>query len=75
MKVFPIRAESTSVLHYTSGTSGQPKGDEHFHYSLILLFLTTKWVLDLQDNDIYWCTAVSRWVTDISYGIIGPLSM
>jgi acetyl-CoA synthetase len=75
MNVFPTKAESPSVLHYTSGTTGQPKGVKHVHYSLISQYLTTKWVLDLQDNDIYWCTADPGWVTGTSYGIIGPWSM
>jgi acetyl-CoA synthetase len=73
--VFPTTAESPSLLHYTSGTTGQPKGVKHVHYSLISQYLTTKWVLDLQDDDIYWCTADPGWVTGTSYGIIGPWSM
>ena len=73
--VFQTKAESPSVLHYTSGTTGQPKGVKHVHYSLISQYLTTKWILDLQDNDIYWCTADPGWVTGISYGIIGPWSL
>jgi acetyl-CoA synthetase len=75
MNIFPTKAESPSVLHYTSGTTGQPKGVQHVHYSLISQYLTTKWVLDLQDNDIYWCTADPGWVTGTSYGIIGPWSL
>jgi acetyl-CoA synthetase len=75
MDIFPTIAESSSVLHYTSGTTGQPKGVKHVHYSLISQYLTTKWVLDLQDNDIYWCTADPGWVTGTSYGIIGPWSL
>ncbi|MCD4680314.1 MAG: acetate--CoA ligase [Bacteroidales bacterium] len=74
-EIFPTKAESPSVLHYTSGTTGQPKGVKHVHYSLISQYLTTKWVLDLQDNDIYWCTADPGWVTGTSYGIIGPWSL
>ena len=74
-EVFPTKAESPSVLHYTSGTTGQPKGVKHVHYSLISQYLTTKWVLDLQENDIYWCTADPGWVTGTSYGIIGPWSL
>jgi len=74
-EVFPTTAESPSVLHYTSGTTGQPKGVKHVHYSLISQYLTTKWVLDLHDDDIYWCTADPGWVTGTSYGIIGPFSM
>lgn len=68
-------AESHSLLHYTSGTTGQPKGVKHVHYSLISQYLTTKWVLDLQEDDIYWCTADPGWVTGTSYGIIGPWSL
>ncbi|HDZ40704.1 MAG TPA: acetate--CoA ligase [Bacteroidetes bacterium] len=75
LEIFPTRAESPSVLHYTSGTTGQPKGVRHVHYSLISQYLTTKWVLDLKDDDIYWCTADPGWVTGTSYGIIGPWSM
>jgi len=75
MIVFPSKAESPSVLHYTSGTTGQPKGVKHVHYSIIGQYITTKWVLDLQDDDIYWCTADPGWVTGISYGIIGPWSL
>ena len=73
--IFPTKAESPSVLHYTSGTTGQPKGVKHVHYSLISQYLTTKWVLDLQEDDIYWCTADPGWVTGTSYGIIGPWSL
>jgi len=75
MVIFPTRAESPSVLHYTSGTTGQPKGVQHVHYSLISQYLTSKWALDLRDDDVYWCTADPGWVTGISYGIIGPWSM
>ncbi|HZY26565.1 MAG TPA: AMP-binding protein, partial [Bacteroidales bacterium] len=75
MNIFPTKAESPSVLHFTSGTTGQPKGVQHVHYSLISQYLTTKWILDLQENDIYWCTADPGWVTGTSYGIIGPWSM
>ncbi len=71
-EIFPTKAESPSVLHYTSGTTGQPKGVKHVHYSLISQYLTAKWALDLHPNDIYWCTADPGWVTGTSYGIIGP---
>jgi acetyl-CoA synthetase len=70
--VYPSTAETASVLHYTSGTTGQPKGAQHVHYSIIGQYLTSKWVLDLQPNDIYWCNADPGWVTGTSYGIIGP---
>jgi acetyl-CoA synthetase len=64
--------EMPSVLHYTSGTTGKPKGAQHVHSSIISQYITTKWVLDLQPDDIYWCTADPGWVTGTSYGIIGP---
>jgi acetyl-CoA synthetase len=67
-------AETPSVLHYTSGTTGQPKGAQHVHYSMVSQYLTTKRVLDLKDDDIYWCNADPGWVTGTSYGIIGPWS-
>jgi acetyl-CoA synthetase len=72
--VSPTTAESPSVLHYTSGTTGQPKGALHVHYSLISQYLTAKWALDLRSDDIYWCNADPGWVTGTSYGIIGPWS-
>lgn len=72
--VYPTTAESPSVLHYTSGTTGQPKGAQHVHYSIISQYLTSKIVLDLQPGDIYWCNADPGWVTGTSYGIIGPWS-
>jgi len=75
LDIFPTKAESPSVLHYTSGTTGQPKGVKHVHYSLISQYITSKWVLDLCDDDIYWCTADPGWVTGTSYGIIGPWSL
>ncbi|HEY4931199.1 MAG TPA: acetate--CoA ligase [Terriglobales bacterium] len=72
--VYPTTAESPSVLHYTSGTTGQPKGAQHVHYSIVSQYLTSKWVLDLRPDDIYWCNADPGWVTGTSYGIIGPWS-
>jgi acetyl-CoA synthetase len=71
-EVYPTTAETPSVLHYTSGTTGQPKGAQHVHYSIISQYLTAKWVLDLRPDDIYWCNADPGWVTGTSYGIIGP---
>jgi acetyl-CoA synthetase len=72
---YPTTAESPSLLHYTSGTTGQPKGVKHVHYSLISQYLTAKWVLDIREDDIFWCTADPGWVTGTSYGIIGPWSL
>ena len=70
--VYPTTAESPSVLHYTSGTTGQPKGAQHVHYAIVSQYLTAKYVLDLRPDDIYWCNADPGWVTGTSYGIIGP---
>ncbi|KXK46394.1 MAG: acetyl-coenzyme A synthetase [Chlorobi bacterium OLB5] len=70
--IFPSTAETPSVLHYTSGTTGLPKGAQHVHFSVISQYITTKYSLDLKDDDIYWCTADPGWVTGTSYGIIGP---
>ncbi len=67
--------ESPSLLHYTSGTTGAPKGAMHVHGSIFAQYLTTKMVLDVQDDDMYWCTADPGWVTGTSYGIIGPWSV
>lgn len=68
-------AESPSVLHYTSGTTGQPKGAQHAHGSVWGQALTAHWVLDLKKDDTYWCTADPGWVTGTSYGIIGPWAL
>ncbi len=70
--VHPTMAETPSILHYTSGTTGKPKGAQHVHYSVVSQYLTSKWVLDMRPTDIYWCNADPGWVTGTSYGIIGP---
>lgn len=69
---YKATTETPSLLHYTSGTTGKPKGALHVHGSAVAQYITTKWVLDLQPNDLYWCTADPGWVTGTSYGIIGP---
>jgi acetyl-CoA synthetase len=68
-------ADTPSVLHYTSGSTGKPKGVLHQHKSVILQNYTAKNVLQLNDEELYWCTADQGWVTGTSYGIIGPWSM
>ncbi|MGG3450740.1 acetate--CoA ligase [Domibacillus aminovorans] len=60
------------LLHYTSGSTGKPKGVLHVHNAMIQQYQTAKWVLDLQENDVYWCTADPGWVTGTAYGIFGP---
>ncbi|MBP0726388.1 acetate--CoA ligase [Bacillus sp. RG28] len=60
------------ILHYTSGSTGKPKGVLHVQQAMIQHYQTGKWVVDLQEEDIYWCTADPGWVTGTSYGIFGP---
>ncbi|MDO8674215.1 MAG: acetate--CoA ligase [Dehalococcoidia bacterium] len=61
-----------SIIHYTSGTTGKPKGAVHAHGAALGHLITAKFALDLQDADIYWCTADPGWVTGTSYGMSGP---
>jgi acetyl-CoA synthetase len=67
-------SEDYSVMHYTSGTTGKPKGAAHVHNAIIGQYATGKYVLDLHDDDIYWCTADPGWVTGTSYGMFAPWS-
>ncbi|KAA6481693.1 acetate--CoA ligase [Bacillus swezeyi] len=64
--------EDGMLLHYTSGSTGAPKGVLHVHRAMIQQYQTAKWVLDLREDDIYWCTADPGWVTGTIYGIFGP---
>jgi acetyl-CoA synthetase len=61
-----------SIMHFTSGTTGKPKGAVHRHNSVVQQYATGKWCLDLHPDDIYWCTADPGWVTGTSYGMIAP---
>ena len=63
-----------SVMHYTSGTTGKPKGAVHCHLAVLQHYATGKWVLDFHPDDIYWCTADPGWVTGTSYGMFAPWS-
>ncbi len=60
------------IIHYTSGSTGKPKGILHAHRAMVQQYLTGKWVLDLREDDVYWCTAHPGWVTGSSYGIFAP---
>ncbi|MGB7542720.1 MAG: AMP-binding protein, partial [Burkholderiales bacterium] len=66
-------ADDVALLHFTSGTTGRPKGAVHVHGAVITHYATGKYALDLHPDDIFWCTADPGWVTGTSYGIIAPL--
>ncbi|MDH4090995.1 MAG: acetate--CoA ligase [Cyclobacteriaceae bacterium] len=69
----PTQKEDPALLHFTSGTTGMPKGALHVHGAVLTHMITGKLVLDFHPDDIYWCTADPGWVTGTSYGIIAPL--
>ena len=63
------------IIHYTSGSTGKSKGALHRQYAMVGHYQTSKWALDLRDDDRYWCTADPGWVTGTSYGIYGPWTL
>ncbi|MFY9974052.1 MAG: AMP-binding protein, partial [Chromatiaceae bacterium] len=65
--------ETMALLHFTSGTTGRPKGAVHVHEAVLVHGLTGRYALDLHPGDVFWCTADPGWVTGTSYGIIAPL--
>lgn len=67
-----LKPSDFSYMLYTSGTTGKPKGVVHAHHDILQAMLTTKYVLDVHDTDIYWCTADMGWVTGVVYGCLGP---
>lgn len=73
-ELVPTHKEDYAIMHYTSGTTGKPKGAAHVHEAVLGHYATGKYVLDLQGDDIYWCTADPGWVTGTSYGMFGPWS-
>ena len=66
--------EDLAIMHYTSGTTGKPKGAVHVHQAVWGHYATGKYVLDLHEDDIYWCTADPGWVTGTSYGMFAPFT-
>jgi len=66
--------EDMALLHFTSGTTGRPKGAVHVHAAVVAHHITGRLALDLHSDDVFWCTADPGWVTGTSYGIISPLT-
>ncbi len=77
-RTFPIEPtdpEELALLHFTSGTTGTPKGAMHVHAAVVAHHATGRFALDLHPDDVYWCTADPGWVTGTSYGVIAPLTV
>ncbi|MEV3924183.1 AMP-binding protein [Actinomadura coerulea] len=70
----PTGPEDMALLHFTSGTTGTPKGAVHVHEAVVAHHATAAYALDLRRGDVFWCTADPGWVTGTSYGIIAPLT-
>jgi acetyl-CoA synthetase len=72
-RIAPTEPEDLALLHFTSGTTGRPKGALHVHEAVVAHDVTAWYALDLHPDDRFWCTADPGWVTGTSYGIIAPL--
>jgi len=70
----PTDPEDRAFLHFTSGTTGKPKGAVHAHQAVVAHHVTGQLALDFHDGDVFWCTADPGWVTGTSYGIVSPLT-
>jgi acetyl-CoA synthetase len=70
----PTDPEDMAILHFTSGTTGKPKGAVHVHGAVVAHHATGRLALDLHPDDVFWCTADPGWVTGTSYGILSPLT-
>ncbi len=73
-EIGPTDPEDLALLHFTSGTTGRPKGAVHVHEAVVAHHATGGYALDLQPGDVFWCTADPGWVTGTSYGIVAPLT-
>ncbi len=70
----PTDPQDMALLHFTSGTTGRPKGAVHVHEAVVAHHSTAAYALDLHPEDVFWCTADPGWVTGTSYGIVAPLT-
>ncbi len=73
-EIVPTDPEDMALLHFTSGTTGMPKGAIHVHRAVVAHYVTGRYALDFHPDDVFWCTADPGWVTGTSYGIIAPLT-
>jgi acetyl-CoA synthetase len=73
-EIEPTDPQAMALLHFTSGTTGKPKGAMHVHEAVVAHHVTGKYALDFHPDDVFWCTADPGWVTGTSYGIIAPLA-
>jgi acetyl-CoA synthetase len=73
-EIGPTAPDDLALLHFTSGTTGRPKGAAHVHEAVVAHLATGRLALDLHDEDVFWCTADPGWVTGTSYGIVSPLA-
>lgn len=65
--------EDMALVHFTSGTTGAPKGAVHVHDAVTAYYASARYALDLHPDDVYWCTADPGWVTGLTYGVFAPL--
>ncbi|HTR64116.1 MAG TPA: acetate--CoA ligase [Candidatus Binataceae bacterium] len=73
-EIVATKPDDLALLHFTSGTTGKPKGAMHVHEAVVAHHVTGRFALDFHPEDIFWCTADPGWVTGTSYGIIAPLT-
>jgi len=71
----PTDPTAPALLHFTSGTTGEPKGAVHAHEAVVAHHASGRFALDLHPQDVFWCTADPGWVTGVSYGVIAPLTI
>jgi len=73
--IAPTDPDEPALLHFTSGTTGRPKGALHVHKAVVAHHATARFALDLRPDDVFWCTADPGWVTGTSYGLVAPLTL